>query len=266
MKKHQPRGIQKVQFSFSFYLVSVLVIVLGYLDRFAILFATILIHEAGHLVMARLLGWKLESLRFFGFGGILTYEGELNKNNKEDLLVSLGGILFNLIFLLLLLSLNVEELAPLHLKKFQYLVFAQKFVILFNLIPLPPLDGSRILSAILCNVFPYKKVIRIIRVLNVVFLAILVLATFWQGFRTYTFLVTFLVFSVRKYQQQTDYLFQRFLLQKHTAPNPDLPRRLIKGSPETWEESIYHGFSNHLQNHGSDLEESRLLSAKYYRK
>ena len=61
-----------------------------------------MLHECGHLMMAFFYKWDLVELKFFAFGGIMQFKGELNKSNKEDLIISSGGILFNVIMFIIL--------------------------------------------------------------------------------------------------------------------------------------------------------------------
>lgn len=136
---------EKVKLDWSFYTITLLAILTGYFNQYFIFAITILIHELGHLVMAFFFKWELIELKFFAFGGVMKFKGELNKSNVEDLIISIGGILMNLILLIGLLLFQNQERSVIAQKFYSDWVWAQTFVILFNLVPLPPLDGSRLL-------------------------------------------------------------------------------------------------------------------------
>lgn len=73
------------------------------------------------------------------------------RNPKRDMgLIGLSGPLANFIFAVLL-SLIWKNLADISMFKFviEYLITINVILGVFNLIPLPPMDGSRILSALL---------------------------------------------------------------------------------------------------------------------
>ena len=105
---------KRIKFDPSFYAMTLLAIFLGYLNEYIIFALTILVHECGHLMMAAFYNWRFERIKFFAFGGIMEFQGELNKSNVEDFVVSSGGIVFNfLCFLLLILA--RERISPLSL-------------------------------------------------------------------------------------------------------------------------------------------------------
>ena len=257
-----------LKFDFSFYLVTLLAIILGYLDQYMMLAITILIHESGHLVMAYFYRWKLEELKFFGLGGVLTFHEELNKSNKEDIIISSGGLLFNFIFLLILLLFKELPMSLVYVKKYQYLIFAQIFIISFNLLPLPPLDGGRIFSAVLCFFFPYKKVLKITALFYGFILIIftIILITFFYNFRQYFLILSFLIYTTLKYNWQGDYLFQRFLVQKKLDRNTSLPVKTVKINKGTWEDNIYRGYINLFQIKTHINDEIKFLNLKYGKK
>ena len=69
----------RLKFDPSFYAMTLLAIMLGYLNEYVIFALTIIVHECGHLTMAFFHKWELEELKFFAFGGIMQFKGELNK-------------------------------------------------------------------------------------------------------------------------------------------------------------------------------------------
>ncbi len=253
-------------FTPSFYAMTLLAIILGYLNEYVIFALTIMIHECGHLMMAFFYRWELEELRFFAFGGVMQFKGELNKPNKEDLIVSSGGVIFNAITLLILLLTRNYSSSDLRLYFYDYAIWAQIFVIVFNLIPLPPLDGSRLVSAILCCFWPYKTVLLITKWLNLILVIIGTTLTFLYDIRQIFFIVSFLTYSTIKYNKQIGYIFQRFLLQKKMYINVDLPRKIVEIRNDSWEDKIYRGYLNSFQVKNRLHEEIKWLKLKYQEK
>jgi len=250
----------------TFYVMTVLTILLGHFNQFVIFGITLLVHEFGHFFMARLFKWELEELRLFGFGGVMRFRGELNKSNTADLWVSLGGILFNAIFLGILLLLDETTMSPIHLNRHQYMIFSQIFMIAFNLLPLPPLDGSRVVMALLSMVFPYKKVLFIATRLNVLLLAVIIVLTIIFDWRQFLLIESFLLYSTINFNREASYLFERFLLQKEFCRNTALPPKKINVQEGCWESKIYRGHLNYFCTGLGTRDEICWLDLKYGQK
>lgn len=139
-----------------------------FISVFAV-FLCILLHELGHAFMARRYGVQTLQIMLSPIGGQAILE-RMPKQPKKELLVALAGPIVNVILAIIALPLlywvPVEKLA--HLPKFfsnpngntfLRLDMDERFIIgfvllnflvaLFNLIPAFPLDGGRILRALL---------------------------------------------------------------------------------------------------------------------
>lgn len=254
---------KRLKFDPSFYAMTLLAIMMGYLNEYVIFALTIIIHECGHLTMAFFYNWELEELKFFAFGGIMEFKGELNKSNKQDLIISSAGMVFNLFTLILLFLMREKAKDFMNMTLYNYAMWTQLFVILFNLIPLPPLDGSRIVNAILCFFLPYKVVLRILRWINTGLITIFTGVTILYDIRQFFIIVSFLTYSTVRYNKHIHYLFQRFLLQKKMYANVDLPRKIVKIKDDSWENNIYRGYLNLFQVKNRLHEEQKWLKLKY---
>ena len=257
---------RRIKFDFSFYVMTLLVIMLGYLNEYVVFALTIMIHECGHLTMAFFYKWELEEAKFFAFGGIMKFKGELNKSNLEDFIVSSGGVLFNGIILAILI-LGRSKISPfVNESLYDYVIWAQLFVIVFNLIPLPPLDGSRLMHAILCCFFPYKTVLQMIKWINIGLISIFIFMTVLYDIRQLFFVISFLTYSTMRYNKDIYYLFQRFLLQKKTYTDSHLPRKVVEIRNDSLEDHIYRGYLNLFQVKNRLHGEMKWLKLKYEEK
>lgn len=121
-------------------------------------FACIALHELGHALMASRYGIKAKNVVLLPIGGIASIE-KFPDNPKQELMVSLAGPLVNIAIAALLLPF-IQPYTPFweyrqhvsitHGHDFLYnLHVANVALVLFNLIPAFPLDGGRILRALL---------------------------------------------------------------------------------------------------------------------
>ena len=253
----------KIKWDASFYFMCILSILGGYYTEWLIYFATIIIHECGHLLMAFFKKWKLEELKIYGFGGLMTYEQELNCSISDDLWVSSGGILANGLVLILLQFTPSSWLDIQGLRIYDLTVQAQIFVILLNLIPLPPLDGYRLGLDLASFKIPYYKVLKWGMWMSFGILMIIGLITLKYNIRQNWFIMGFLLIKTVEFAKQRRYLFNRFILQKHLQQNLKLQDKRVEVKGTRWEEYLYKGVNNNLIIRQRAYKEQELLKIKY---
>jgi Zn-dependent protease len=120
-----------------------------------VLFASVVAHELAHALVARRFGVRTSAITLFLFGGVATLEKE-PASPKADALVALAGpalsaalaaVAFALLF-------AVDRFVPGRAGTAlgylgTYVVLANAVLALFNLIPAYPMDGGRVLRALL---------------------------------------------------------------------------------------------------------------------
>lgn len=106
---------------------------------YTILMMFALIHELGHLLAGVTLGLKAKSINIMPFGISINFEDYSNKYLIKKLIIALAGPITNLIIVILG---NYNEWD-------EEIIYANMLIGLFNLIPLYPLDGGRILKYVI---------------------------------------------------------------------------------------------------------------------
>ena len=117
-----------------------------------LLFASVLLHELCHSLVSVSLGLPVKRITLFIFGGVAQIEGEPDEPMKE-LKIALAGpamsIVLGIVFLLLAGVLAAAGTPQYVSVLFGYLGTINLMLAVFNLVPAFPLDGGRVLRAIL---------------------------------------------------------------------------------------------------------------------
>ena len=132
--------------------------------------ASVLLHEMGHALMANRFGVRTLEIVMFPIGGLSRMERMLKPT--EEFWISLAGPLVNVILSVGLFgylaythqsaALNPSELLqPTDLSVLPRLAFGNLLLALFNLLPAYPMDGGRILRALLSYIRPEDQATRI---------------------------------------------------------------------------------------------------------
>jgi len=147
-----------VELDFSFLLLMLFIYILAYLGfvslQLAILitlvFVTVVIHELAHSYVAMGFGVKINSILLLPIGGVSRME-EIPRVPREEFLISIAGPLTNiLIAMLVSVPILLDVTGPLTGLAGEFLA-VNLLLALFNLIPAFPMDGGRILRAILAE-------------------------------------------------------------------------------------------------------------------
>lgn len=131
------------------------------------LFASVLLHELGHVVVAKRYGIRTIEITMYPIGGVSRMERQPKPN--EELWVSLAGPTVNLVLSAALLGYLyawgqlvpfAHLFAPSDKNLLQRIAMGNLILAAFNLIPAFPMDGGRVLRAILARSRPAEEATR----------------------------------------------------------------------------------------------------------
>lgn len=125
-------------------------------------FTCVVLHELGHALAAKAVGIKTHGIVLLPIGGVAQLES-IPRNPWHELFIALAGPAVNVLIVLLLLPLvgtrwGLELIAPVSVFGGAFLGRLLAFnvvMILFNLLPAFPMDGGRVLRAMLALKGPY---------------------------------------------------------------------------------------------------------------
>jgi len=127
-----------------------------------LLFLCVLLHEFGHILTARSFGVKTPDVILLPIGGVSRLE-RIPEKPSEEFLIAIAGPLVNVAITALLVvvagaNLQLNRLATLDISGgglLDQLAAVNLFLAVFNLIPAFPMDGGRVLRALLATRLGY---------------------------------------------------------------------------------------------------------------
>ncbi|HWH33091.1 MAG TPA: site-2 protease family protein [Egibacteraceae bacterium] len=112
---------------------------------------SLLAHELGHAVTSRAMGIPVHGITLFLMGGVTESAEEAKRPRDDFLIVALGPVLSGLAGLLAFAVARLDPPQPLD-SVAVFLAWANWVLAVFNLVPGYPLDGGRLLRAVLWGV------------------------------------------------------------------------------------------------------------------
>ncbi len=137
-----------------------------YLDMFLLAYLVATLHELIHIITAKVCKIKTESVHIMPFGVCGILESSIIKSPVSEIIIALSGPLFNLIcYIVITYLVSIGFSHPL----LSYSRYLNLSMAVLNLIPCLPLDGSRVLRALLTlkigGLKAYLTVIKLSRIL-----------------------------------------------------------------------------------------------------
>ena len=131
-------------------------------------FLCVVLHEFGHVVAARRFGIKTPDITLLPIGGLARLE-RMPDQPGQEFVIAIAGPLVNvaiaaIIFATLGYSVGFEQMAEIENPRvdfFARLAGVNVFLVLFNLIPAFPMDGGRVLRAVLAIWLPWSRATQI---------------------------------------------------------------------------------------------------------
>lgn len=125
----------------------------GHFIELITLFAIVFIHECGHAAAAALFGCRVRSIQMLPFGGVAVIEDGGKLTAYREIVIALAGPLQNVLMVGVVVLIRQFQLGdPVFL---DYIINANMLIALFNLLPVLPLDGGKVVQAIVSLWAPY---------------------------------------------------------------------------------------------------------------
>ena len=126
-----------------------------------LLFTCVLLHELGHSYVAKKHGSSIQGITLFLFGGVSSLE-DIPRNPKIEFKMALAGpaisLLIGSILIIFYKILNGDlQLSNPYLRMVWMIGYINVILCIFNLLPAFPMDGGRVLRAVLAGKMSYLK-------------------------------------------------------------------------------------------------------------
>ncbi len=208
--------LTKVKINPFFWIVIASAFITGYFKEMIMIFTIVFIHELGHAVTARFFKWTIYKIELLPFGGVAEVEDTSNKPFHEELIVILAGPVQHL--WMMVLSYYCIALPFWSTYDHQLFIWHNMMILLFNVLPILPLDGGRLLQLLFMYRFPYAQAITVMRNVSLFFLLVLcfIASVIYLSLHLWMILIFLLIIHYLEWKQRY-YTFMKFILGKQSS-------------------------------------------------
>ncbi len=183
------------------YITALIFILIGYFKFYLSFMLVLFIHELGHITLSLLFKWHIKSIILLPLGLLLKFEDNLNKPLIEEFIISISGVIFQLVFITFIHN--------------YYLVLSSNIILIFNILPIYPLDGSKVINIILNKITNFKTSYFLTLLLSFITLIILISMSIIN--KSLIFIISFIPLLINLIELiiNKDSVFIKFLLERY---------------------------------------------------
>jgi len=193
---------------------------------------------------------ELDKIYLYPSGGISKFHIPLNYSFFKEFIILISGPIFQEISKLMLIF-----LMP---KYTQYIMMYHYGILFFNLLPIYPLDGGKLVQLILSIYIPYKDSYKVTIKISYLIIFIYFLFNISNIKISAILIIVFLIYKVKEEEKKVKYIYEKFILERYLKQYTFQHSKLI-----TNKEKFYKN-NRHLLKLGDDYYlENEFLKKKY---
>ena len=222
----------------------------GWFKESSIAFFIVLCHEYAHTLTALALDYQVKDIHLYPFGAFVDIEDYGLHHNWQDFMVAVSGPLS--CFLLAYIG-NVTR-SHLGEHAYQYYMQINTAVALFNLLPIWPLDGSKILLVGLSYCLDYLIALKTILVVSFMsFIALVIYLDSSRYFLVYGYLLSQMIIFGKEFY----FYYMRLLFFKKKSES----HKLVKFHNDY---SFYKPYQNFYLHNERIIDEKEFINSKIF--
>lgn len=193
------KTISKVKIHFFFYIFTFICIMSGLFKDYIMIMFIVSVHELGHILVALYYKWNIRKIVILPFGGITIFNELINRPIKEEFMIAAAGPIFQSILFIFIDN-----------SKF---IYYNKALLIFNLIPIIPLDGSKIVNLFFNKIVSFKRSNFLTNLLSILMILVLIILNKknLMGLLIIFLLLVKILEEIKKY----NFIFNRFLFERY---------------------------------------------------
>lgn len=245
-----------IEFHYTYLFIAFSFIITGHVKDLLVFTSIIIFHELGHYLMARINKVKVKKITIYPFGGITTLDTLINININRELLIAMGGILFQTIYMIIIIILYKYGFV----REYIYNLYTRynNSILYFNLLPIVSLDGFKILNLTLSKIFPFDISNKLSLGISFITLILILIVNYYTFNYTLLLILSVLIINIVNYYKDLNYIFNKFLVERYLYNLSYSKEKIVNNKKK-----MYKDYRHIFKNGNKYLTEKKYLYDKY---
>ena len=157
--------------------------------------------------------YKIDKIIIYPYGGLTKVDKKINTNINNDIVVAITGLLFQTLYFLVVLFLYKNNIIRDYIYNLFYLY--HKSMLIFNLFPIIPLDGSKLINLILSKYFSFNIANKLTIIISFISIILFLFCNIFDKNYSMIMVIGILLNNIYKFYKELSYIYNRFLLERY---------------------------------------------------
>ena len=218
--------LNKIEFHYTYIIMAFGLVITGHFVNLIIFTSLIIIHEMGHIIISKILSYKIDKVIIYPYGGFVKLNTRINTKIENDLLVAISGIIMQSIYFGIIFFLYRNGIV----REYIYSLFLlyHKSMLIFNLLPIYPLDGAKIVNLILSKYFSFNIANYISIVISLITVVLFLYSDIYENNYSIILVIGVLMQNIYKFYKDISYIYNRFILERYLFKFNYKDKKVIK--------------------------------------
>lgn len=213
----------------------------------------LIIHEFGHFLALYLYKWNIKKIIIYPFGGIIILDEKIDKSLKEEFIITIMGPIFQEILYILIVILYKYN----YIDNYYFKLFSEYnlSILIFNLLPIIPLDGSKLFNVILNKFLNFRLSYNIN--ISISFIFLILFFIIFRNDSSYYIIIFYLIGQLIYYFKNRYIIFNKFILEKKLRKSEYIKYKKVKNIKD-----MHRNKRNLINDNGTYITEYRYTNKK----
>lgn len=251
--------LTKIKFDNTFIIMAFGLVITGHFSNLIIFTSLIIIHELGHTLMALIFKYKVNKIIIYPYGGITKLDTLINTNINKDLLVAISGLFFQTLYFIIILFLYKQGIIREYIYNLFYLYHKSMFI--FNILPIIPLDGSKIINLLLSKYLNFNLSNNLTVLISFITIIYILINNIYEYNYSFLLVIGVILYNIYIFYRDINYIYQKFMLERYLYNINYNKVKIIKNKNK-----MYKNYSHIINEKGKLIEEKAYLTRIYEKK